>query len=354
MSFPQQWLQDEQTPDQIRSRLCPACYLCGTTGEPLYENLRDRLYSAPGTWNLKRCPNPSCGLLWLDPMPLEEDIAKAYRSYYTHEDGLPPPDSFVRRMYSQMLKGYLESKYDYRCVPRNPWGRLLAHLLYLHAARRRSIDLNVFCLKSKLNGRLLEVGCGSGATLESMNELGWQAEGIDFDPAAVEKARRKGLTVHLGTLTEKKLPGNTFDAIAARHFIEHVPDPIETLRECRRLLKPGGLLVLITPNARSWGHRLFLADWRGLEPPRHLHIFTRSSLTTACALAGFGPGDCRSVVRISSILQESRMLRCTGKAYSVRRSLRNQLGAEVTGLFRWAVSLVDREVGEEVVLISAK
>jgi 2-polyprenyl-3-methyl-5-hydroxy-6-metoxy-1,4-benzoquinol methylase len=354
MSSPLQSLLDVQTPDQIRSRPCPVCFLCGTPGELLYEGVKDRLFGAPGIWNLKRCPNPACGLLWLDPMPLEEDIAKAYCSYYTHEDGPLPPGTFFRRMYSYMRTGYLESKYDYRCVRRNRWGRLLAHLLYLHAPRRRSIDLSVFCLKSKLNGRLLEVGCGSGATLEIMNQLGWQAEGVDFDRAAVEQARRKGLTVHLGTLAKLKLSGNTFDAIGARHFIEHVPDPIEMLRECRRLLKPGGLLVLITPNARSWGHSRFQADWRGLEPPRHLHVFTRSSLATACALAGFGSGDCRSVVRISSILQESRMLRRTGKADSVRRSLWNQLGAEVTSLFRWAVSLVDREAGEEVVLISAK
>ena len=354
MSLAQPALLDQQSPDQIRSLPYSTCYLCGTTGEPLYENLKDRLYGAPGIWNLKRCPNPACGLLWLDPMPLEEDIANAYRSYYTHDDDPLPADSFVRRLYSQMRKGYLESKYDYRSVRCNRWDRLLAHFLYLHPPRRRSIDLNVFCLKSKPNGRLLEVGCGSGATLEFMNELGWQAEGVDFDPAAVEQARRRGLTVHLGTLAEQKLPENTFDAVVARHFIEHVPDPIDILRECRRLLKPGGLLVLITPNARSWGHRLYLANWRGLEPPRHLRIFTRSSLAATSRRAGFSPGDCRSFVRASTILLESRMLRRTGKADSVGRPLWTLLWTEVTGFYQWAVSFVDREVGEEIVMISAK
>jgi hypothetical protein len=72
---------------------CPNCYLCGTGGEPLYEGLKDRLFNAPGEWNLKRCPNPECGLLWLDPMPLEEDIGMAYETYFTHAapEDMPPP-----------------------------------------------------------------------------------------------------------------------------------------------------------------------------------------------------------------------------------------------------------------------
>lgn len=354
MSSPQPSLMDQQSPDQIGSRPCPACYLCGAPGVPLYGSIKDRLFGAPGIWNLNRCPNLECGLLWLNPMPLEEDIAKAYRSYYTHQDGILPPDNFVRRTYSRMRKGYLESKYNWRGSRRSLWDQLLALFIYLYPPRRESIDLSVFYLKAKLNGRLLELGCGSGASLEFMKELGWQVEGVDFDPAAVEQAGRKGLTVHLGTLAEHKLPENTFDAIVARHFIEHVPDPIDVLRECRRLLKPGGLLVLITPNAHSWGHRLYLGDWRGLEPPRHLHIFTRSSLAATCSQAGFAPSDCRSIVRASTILLESRMLRRTGKAYSERRPLWTLLWTEVIGFFHWVVSFVDRDAGEELVLISAK
>jgi 2-polyprenyl-3-methyl-5-hydroxy-6-metoxy-1,4-benzoquinol methylase len=355
MSTFQPALLDQQSPDQIRSRPYPACYLCGAPGVLLYEGVKDRLFGASGTWHFKRCPNPACGLLWLDPMPLEEDIAKAYCSYYTHQEDPLPPDNFVRRVYCRMRRGYLYSKYGYHCVRRSRWDQLLAHLIYLGSPRQESIHSSVFWLKSKPNGRLLEVGCGSGAMMESMKELGWQVEGVDFDPVAVEQARSKGLTVHLGTLTEQELPGNTFDAIAANHVIEHVPDPIALLRECRRLLRPGGLLVLITPNASSWGHRLYLADWRGLEPPRHLHIFTRSSLAATCTQAGFNPGHCRSVVRASSILLQSRMLRRTGKADSARRPSRTlQFWTEVISLLQWVVSLVDTEAGEEIVLISAK
>jgi hypothetical protein len=66
---------------EIRSRPFPECSLCGTRGEPLYAGLTDRLFGAPGEWNLKCCSNSGCGLIWLDPMPLEDDIGKAYENY---------------------------------------------------------------------------------------------------------------------------------------------------------------------------------------------------------------------------------------------------------------------------------
>src|SRR5438105_3101279 len=70
--------------DEIRVRPQPECYVCGARGQQQYRDLRDRINHAPGVWNLSRCPNPKCGLLWLDPMPSEEDIGKAYTTYFTH------------------------------------------------------------------------------------------------------------------------------------------------------------------------------------------------------------------------------------------------------------------------------
>jgi 2-polyprenyl-3-methyl-5-hydroxy-6-metoxy-1,4-benzoquinol methylase len=286
-------------------------------------------------------------------MPLEQDLAEAYASYYTHEDGPAVSNTLAQRIYTQMREGYLSSRYGYRHYGSNRGQALLASFLYLNPPRRKLFDLSVFCLRSKPNGRLLEVGCGNGASLKTMEELGWQVEGLDFDETAVEQARKKGLTVHVGTLEEKDLPGGRFDAIVARHLIEHVPNPSSLLRECRRLLAPGGLLVLITPNARSWGHRLYRVDWRGLEPPRHLHIFSRTSLRAACIQAGFSHVDCRSIVRSNSILLQSRMLRQKDKSDSAQLGLlRHRLWSEGMVFFQWAVSLVDPEAGDELVMVA--
>jgi 2-polyprenyl-3-methyl-5-hydroxy-6-metoxy-1,4-benzoquinol methylase len=345
----------EESDDSIRTSPCPRCYLCEKKGELLYENLTDRLFGAPGSWNLRRCPNPNCRIVWLDPMPVEEDISKAYRAYYTHEVDVPLADNSARRLHSRIRMGYIRTKYHYRQDGYSRWDQLFALLAYLDPIRRANFDFSVFHLKSKPHGRLLELGCGCGAKLKLMKELGWQVEGVDFDPVAVGQARERGITVHLGTLADQKLQDETFDAITAIHFIEHIPDPLGVLQECRRLLKPSGLLVMLTPNANSWGHRIYQADWRGLEPPRHLHIFTPSSVAGMCRQAGLNLVLCRSTVRGSGMLTASRMLRRSATTDSTGfPAWALRLGDEIRSLDQWAATLVGSAAGEEVLLISSK
>src|SRR5882672_7808154 len=71
----------------LRVRPRPSCPLCGHAGAMLYEDLHDRLFSTEGSWNMSRCL--ACGLLWLDPAPVEEDIHLAYGTYYTHSRSEP-------------------------------------------------------------------------------------------------------------------------------------------------------------------------------------------------------------------------------------------------------------------------
>jgi SAM-dependent methyltransferase len=293
-------------------------------------------------------------MVWLDPIPVEEDISEAYRSYYTHETDSVPAENLARRFYSRVRTGYLRTKYDYRQGAGTRWDQLFAFLAYLNPIRRASFDFSVFYLRSKVQGRLLELGCGSGAMLQSMEGLGWRVDGVDFDPVAVAQARDKGLTVHLGSLSEHVFPTETFDAITASHVIEHVCDPLGVLRECRRILKPGGLLVLITPNAASWGHRIYRADWRGLEPPRHIRIFTPFSLATLCRRAGFNLVLSRSMVRSSGILLASRRLKRGERVLSGRPGWPLRLWDEIRSLVQWAGTFVDPEAGEEILSVSAK
>ena len=98
----------------IRHRPCPRYVLCGTQGRPLYGALRDRLFGAPGEWDLKQCPDSGCGLIWLDPMPVKEDIALAYQLYYTHSKQYQPVRDTWRRRISRVAgQGYLTYKYGY-------------------------------------------------------------------------------------------------------------------------------------------------------------------------------------------------------------------------------------------------
>jgi 2-polyprenyl-3-methyl-5-hydroxy-6-metoxy-1,4-benzoquinol methylase len=121
-----------------------------------------------------------------------------------------------------------------------------------------------------------------------MARLGWDATGLDFDPRAIAAARSRGLNVSAGDVRSMAYSAASFDAIVMTHVIEHVVDPVGLLKECRRILKPQGTLVLVTPNPSSLGHRIYGRAWRGLEPPRHLVIFPPEALRLACAKAGIG------------------------------------------------------------------
>ena len=255
---------------EIRARSSPGCYLCGAVGALLYEKLTDRLFGTPGTWNLKQCPNRSCGLIWLDPMPIESDIGKAYLNYYTHA----PQVNASERRGIERAKAALILAYGYvwRFTP-------------IYTQRQ---ELELMCLGELSPGRVLEVGCGSGQQLAALRARGWDVQGLDVDERAAAHARDAfGIPVFCGPLHQAGFEDEEFDAVVMNHVIEHVHDPIGLLRESRRVLRRGGHLVSITPNSNGWGHARFGGSWRGLDPPRHLILFSRKTLEHIARISGF-------------------------------------------------------------------
>jgi 2-polyprenyl-3-methyl-5-hydroxy-6-metoxy-1,4-benzoquinol methylase len=333
---------------KIRAVPCPLCILCGGEGRQIYSEQPDRLFGAEGSWNLKRCANPVCGLVWLDPMPLTEDIGKAYANYYTHASRESAGrKGMMGRIFAAMQRAYLANKFNYTTGRSSFVTRCLGRLLYLFPIRRRGLDGDVRFLAARPGGRLLDVGCGSGDWLMFMRGLGWQVSGNDFDANAVKTAQGRGLDVECASLEQQKHPGGAFDAVTLSHVIEHVPDPVQTLAECRRILKPGGKLVLFTPNASSLSHRVFKNDWRGLEPPRHLHVFSTESMRPLLERAGFQnisirPHLARSVVYESLLLRRGRTSAAsqTGRSWSAEVYARLFNLVELC-LIQWKPSVAD-------------
>jgi 2-polyprenyl-3-methyl-5-hydroxy-6-metoxy-1,4-benzoquinol methylase len=248
-------------------------------------------------------------LVWLDPMPSPQDIGKAYANYYTHAVVRPSTSHPLKRLFHLAKQGYWHSQYQY--PPATNFrlaAAVLGALLRFSPIHRRETDADVRFLPAVPHGRLLDVGCGSGDWLLAMSQRGWRVEGLDFDSNAVAVARSRGLKVATGALEAQQYNNSTFDAVTLSHVIEHVPDPVACLRECARVLKPGGRLVLLTPNADSLGHRIFGDSWRGLEPPRHLHVFSLHSMQRALQLAGFKAISVLPFV-VTSVVYESILLR---------------------------------------------
>ena len=315
-----QVVADDRGPEtaEIRSRPCPECYLCGAAGEPLYEGLTDRLFDAPGIWNLKRCHSPRCGLLWLDPMPLEEDIGRAYANYFTHEapDHAPQPAQLGWRSRAANLfrSAYLAWRFNYGKDAGKPLRWLFALPILLWRLECDELDIPLRYLAVAEKGRMLDVGCGDGTVVKLAQDLGWNAEGIDFDPEAIANARRNGLNVHAGMLKDQRYSDDSFDLVLMSHVIEHVHDALGTLREIRRIVRPGGMLALMTPNAGSWGQRRFGSHCAQLDPPRHLQLFNGRNLGVLAKRAGFAQTTVSSTLRITHfVFFQSRLIQARGR-----------------------------------------
>jgi SAM-dependent methyltransferase len=298
----------------IATRGAPNCYLCGNVGVPLYEDRLDFLFDAPGSWDFRKCSNPNCELVWMDPVPVPPDIGKLYSNYYTHRDNQGAEVPQFRQVLGFIRDCYLADRYGYVELVR-PWQRPIGRFLYLFPSKRSIVDFDVMRLHASPGGHLLEIGCGSGAFLARMRRLGWNVCGLDPDPAAVNWGRQAyGLDICCGTLDQGNFSADSFDVITMNHVIEHVHDPMGLLTECQRILRPGGKLILTTPNANSWGHKIFGRYWRGLEPPRHFMIFSIRNLEECARRSDFRTLRLQSISRWGrAIFVASKQIKKPGK-----------------------------------------
>jgi SAM-dependent methyltransferase len=125
-------------------------------------------------------------------------------------------------------------------------------------------------------GRVLDVGCGVGYALSALRE-GWEKHGTEISGFAARRAAEHG-RIHLGTLESARYPAGHFDVIFFYHVIEHMDDPVAAVRECYRILRPGGHLLVGTPDFDSACARRFGENFRLLHDKTHTSLFSCDSL----------------------------------------------------------------------------
>ena len=147
-------------------------------------------------------------------------------------------------------------------------------------------------------GKLLDIGAGTGILMHLARERGWQPEGIDIAPLTAEKvAREFGFKITIAPFEHHDFEGRRFDAVTMLDVLEHVVDPLATLRRAYELLRPGGGLAIAVPNQRCLLTAVvgMYARVRGpaanslllrLYVPPHLHYFTPPTLRRLVEKAG--------------------------------------------------------------------
>jgi len=342
--------------DEMKSAPQPKCHCCGAQGDVLFTGLTDRLFGCHGDWNMRKCSNDDCGLLWIDPFPLEEEIHKAYKVFTTHVDNVPK-ESGLRKLLGAVKQGYLQVRYGYSEGVGAPWYKLLSPLALLFPGGSSGLEyLSVFLPAPKPGQKLLEVGCGNGQTLATMRKMGWDVEGVDVDPVSLELAKSRGLVVHQGRLNELKLKAEGYDAIYMHHVVEHLHDAAGMIAECARILKPAGKLVIVTPNARSLSLSIFKENWYPLDPPRHIYLYSSGNLGQLLEKAQLKVTKNSSISRAAKgffVLSMDLKARNTTDPYYRGTKIQNLYGLAYL-LFQRFILNIFPHFGEELVVVGEK
>jgi SAM-dependent methyltransferase len=294
-----------------RLRDVAACPLCASARHAERFEAPDRLFGVPGRYRYRACAD--CGTVFQSPRVIEEDLPLLYPgTYYTHEPPSMGPavrdatlrglrDDVARRVRAAVRPGEGEAGIV---------GRLLATSRRLRERAFLDRGLDELIPRRAEAGRLLDVGCGTGAHMLFLSDLGWRVEGLEWDAGAAEVARRvTGRPVWVGDVHGFR-PGHAFDAILLNHVFEHLPNPVAELARLRELLTPGGRIVLVWPNPVGLGARRFGAAWFAWDPPRHLAIPPASAVGAAAERVGLRVRSSRSLARgAASHAAYSRALR---------------------------------------------
>lgn len=231
------------------------CHICGCNDCEAVFQVTDNNQGVPGKWRILVCAE--CGLGVLDPMPGNPEIASYYLDNFYASDG--------RRFNPSVEK--------FRGIVAGLRGKALRRLM-------------------PKGGKLLDFGAGSGHFGSAMAKAGWNVTSIDL---ATHVNDQEG--VHftmLGDRTYLDFPDASFDAVTLWYVIEHLRNPRLVLKDLKRVLKPGGILLLAQQNFESYQSRFFKECWLILDPPRHLYQFSPKNLIHLIEQEGFHSMDVKN------------------------------------------------------------
>jgi len=223
-----------------------ACPVCGNTVFSVKWDLE--------TYSFSKCGR--CGLVLQNPQPKSGELVQRYdQKYFEYE--IENEEAF----FQLMLLGLRDVDFFTEIEPAlDPLGK---------------------------GGRFLDIGCATGKLLDYVKKRGWSEKGIEVCIPAAEYARDvRGLDVTGSTLQEARLKNASFDIVHASHLIEHLTDPGDFVRQAYDLLKPGGTVILTTPNSSGFQALLYGDRWRSAIAD-HMFLFSKHTLPALLEKAGF-------------------------------------------------------------------
>lgn len=230
-----------------------SCPVCGGIDFTDYLEVEDHFLSKE-QFVIQQCSD--CGFRFVNPRPAEDEIGRYYQSedYISHGAGKA---DLVSRIYRTARFFSIRSKY--RIVK-----------------------------KFSRQGKILDIGCGTGEFLAQCRKMGFEVAGIEPNEKARNFARSvNGISVNsrLGIQAGEK---GTFDCITMWHVLEHVHDLDATFGSIKKLLTADGIFIAAVPNSNSWDASKYKCHWAAYDVPRHLYHFTAETMQALASKHGFG------------------------------------------------------------------
>ena len=252
------------------------CPLCGCEQWKLYRTGRDLQFGVPGVFTIVRCRD--CRHVFMNPSPTPASVPDCY-----------PPD-YTPHLADEALVSNAGLN---NAASAGPWylSRLaraipgLRSLYYWLTDTRAEIIPEV----DRESMHALEIGCGGGSFLQKLRSQGWQCEAVEPVAAAAQAARKRGFSVHTGTVESARFEKHRFDAVFAWMVVEHLIRPRRTLQEIHCILKPRAWLVFSVPNFGCWEPHVFRKYWLGYDLPRHLQYFSPRTIRYLLRSCSFEP-----------------------------------------------------------------
>jgi 2-polyprenyl-3-methyl-5-hydroxy-6-metoxy-1,4-benzoquinol methylase len=280
------------------------CELCGSTQARELYTARDRLSNADARFAIAECLG--CGVLRTLPEMTDAQLAAFYPNDYWGGN-TPVSEDWIRKSQHEKIR-----------------------VLFACGLK---------------GGRILDVGCGAGFFLRALDSERWDAFGVEVG-AAASAAAKLALgkeRVFNGSLVDAACAESFFDVVTLWSTLEHTNEPRLTLEESRRILKPGGSIIVQVPNASSYQARLFGGAWFSLDAPRHRYHFTKNTLLALLHKTGFDTYYTTFFSRThnSHALKQSLKFKLAGGSLGVAGKAMFHLAAPFIKPFDWLLTVLN-------------
>ena len=220
------------------------CPWCGSEKTQIHLWIKDEFLTHE-EFQIHECQK--CGLLFTEPRPAKDKIGEYYKSeeYYSHQEN---KQGFIPKVYESVKSINLKQKYK-------------------------------IATKGMKAGKVLDIGCGVGDFLHTMEKHGWECTGVEPSEEAKTIARKR-IKANLYAPEEiNQMPNASFDIITMWHVLEHVDDLKWEMEQLARLIKPNGRIVIAVPNYKSYDAEYYKELWAAYDVPRHLNHFNKKTLS---------------------------------------------------------------------------